>query len=123
MEAFSREDLPIAIQTATSEVRAKEAGDMAMTFYRLAKGADLGRYLHGLPGDACQCPHWGYVIKGTLRIHARDGAHDVTAGQAFYVEPGHRPEALEDTEMFELSPVPALREVGAHIVQQLAGGG
>lgn len=120
MEAFSRDELPIAVRTDAFEVRAKEAGDMAITFYRFKQGADLRGLFHGLRDDACQCPHWGYVISGRLRIHIGDGAHDVAAGQAFYVEPGHAPEALEDTEMFEVSPVAGMREVGEHVVRQLA---
>lgn len=119
METFSRDELPVAIRTDAFEVRAKEAGGMALTFYRFEKGADLRALFHGLRGDACQCPHWAYVISGRLRIHTRDGAHDVAAGQAFYVEPGHAPEALEATEMFEISPVAALREMGEDVFRKL----
>lgn len=120
METITRDELPIAVQTDASEIRVKEAGGMMMTFYRFQKGADLRRYLHGLPGDACQCPHWGYVISGKLRIHTPAGPHDVSAGQAFYVEPGHTPEALEATEMFEVSPAAPLLAVGEHILRQLS---
>ncbi len=121
MEVFNREEMPIALQSDSTEVRAREAGDMAVLFYRCKKGADLGRFMHGLPGDACTCPHWGYVLAGKLRIHTRDGDHDVSRGQAFYVEPGHTPEALEDTEIFEVSPLLAIREVADHVVREMTG--
>ncbi len=119
MQTFSWHELPVALHTDAFEVRAKEAGEMALTFYRFEKGADLRALFHGMQDDACQCPHWGYVISGRLRIHTRDGAHDVAAGQAFYVEPGHAPEALEVTEMFEVSPAAGLRAIGEHVARQL----
>jgi hypothetical protein len=119
MEAFARDELPVALDVGGVEVRAKEAGGMGMTFYRFSSGADLRASLRGLPEDSCQCPHWGYVISGRLRIHTASGPHDVAAGQAFHVEPGHWPEALEDTEMFEISPVAELREVAEHILGQV----
>ncbi|HEU0036041.1 MAG TPA: hypothetical protein VFQ53_35760 [Kofleriaceae bacterium] len=120
MEVFRREDVPLIIDTGNVQIRAREVGGMMMVFYRFAKGADLHPALHGLPGDACTCPHWGYVLSGKLRIHTVDGAREVAAGQAFYVEPGHYPEALADTEMVELSPSQELRVVGEHILRAAA---
>ena len=31
-------------------------------------GTDFGPLLKGLPNDRCPCPHWGYVLKGRLRV-------------------------------------------------------
>jgi hypothetical protein len=120
MEAFFPDEMPVAVKTDRLEVRAREAGEMALTFYRFREGADLREFFHGLRDDRCQCPHWAYVMSGRLRIHTADGPHEVRAGQAFHVEPGHAPEALEDTEMFEVSPIRPLREVGEHLLRQLA---
>ncbi len=119
MEIFGRDDLPVVFEAAGAQIRSTEAGEMTVTFYRLPAGADGRPLLQGLPGHSCHCPHWGYVISGTLRIHTADGQHDVLAGQAFYVEPGHAPEALEETEMFEVSPTPESRELSAYL-QKLA---
>ncbi len=69
----------------------------------------------GMPGRSCHCPHWGYVISGKLRVHAAGGPHDILAGQAFHVEPGHAPETIEDTEMSEVSPTHESREPGAYL--------
>ncbi len=119
MEIFGRDDLPVVFEAAGAQIRSAEAGEMTVTFYRLPAGADGRPLLQGLPGHSCHCPHWGYVISGKLRIHTADGQHDVLAGQAFYVEPGHAPEALEETEMFEVSPTPESRELSAYL-QKLA---
>ncbi len=119
MEIFMPNELPVAFEAAGTEIRSTEAGQMTVTFYRLPAGADGRPLLQGLPGHSCHCPHWGYVTSSKLRIHTADGAHDVLAGQAFHVGPGHAPEALEDTEMFEVSPAPESRELGAYL-QKLA---
>ena len=44
----------------------------------------------GLPDDRCQCPHWGYVIKGSFRVTYLDGPDEiVSAGEVYYLRPGH----------------------------------
>lgn len=120
METIELDDLPVQLSVAGSEVRAKEIGGMSVAFYRFPAGADARPLLQGLPGGFCQCPHWAYVISGRLRIHTAEGARDVRAGQAFHVEAGHAPEALEDTEMFEVSPAAEFRDVMDHSRRQLA---
>jgi hypothetical protein len=120
MEVFVRDELPVVFEAGAAQIRAAETGDMTVTFYRLPAGADARPLLQGLPGDSCHCPHWGYVISGRLRIYTADGPTEVLAGQAFHVEPGHAPETLEDTEMFEVSPTKESREVWAHLQQPVA---
>lgn len=59
----------------------------------------------GLPDDACQCAHWGYLFKGKFSAKYTDGHEEiVTAGEAYYLAPGHVFEALEDCETLEFSP-------------------
>ena len=37
--------------------------------------------LEGLEGDLCQCPHWGYLIEGRIRVSYQDGTQEtVSAG-------------------------------------------
>jgi hypothetical protein len=45
----------------------------------------------GLPGDACQCPHWGVVLKGRQTFRFADHEETFEEGDAFYVGPGHVP--------------------------------
>lgn len=115
MEVFAPDQLPVVFEIAGAQIRSAESGDMTVTFYRLPAGADARPLLQGLPAGTCRCPHWGYVISGRLRIHTADGGHDVLAGQAFHVEPGHAPEAIEDTEMFEVSPTEPSQELVAYL--------
>jgi hypothetical protein len=86
-------------------------GELQVEFERFPGGLDTGPLLEGLPGDACPCPHWGYVFKGRFLIRYADHEEVVEAGDAFYMAPGHVPVFLEDTEMFELSPAGELRRV------------
>jgi hypothetical protein len=120
MQAFSEADAPVVIDVVGVQMRAREFGDMTITFSRLPRSTDLHSILRGLPDDRCPCPHWGYVISGRLRLHTATGEHDVEEGQAFYVEAGHAKEALEDTELFEVSPTVLARALSDHLQQRLA---
>lgn len=119
MKAVRREDVPVAIEGDGVEFRRQEiGGDLTVAFVHFPKGADLRPALAGLPDDLCQCPHWGYVIKGRVKMHTRDGEHVYEAGQAFYWAPGHAPEALEDSDYVDFSPTQELDEVIDHITSQ-----
>ena len=58
----------------------------------------------GLPDDRCQCPHWGHLIKGRMRIKYHDHDEVINAGEVYYLPPGHIPVIEEDSEMVEFSP-------------------
>jgi len=115
---FRREDVPIAIDGGGVEFRRQSAGTMSVAFVRAQKGTDLRPALKGLPDDLCQCPHWGYVLKGKVRMHTKTGHQDYEEGQAFYWAPGHAPEILEDSEYVDFSPTAELDSVIHHIVSQ-----
>ena len=121
MEAFTRETMGVAMEGDGLEIRMEEAGEMTVALFRLPGGTDLRPLLKGLEGDVCQCPHWGYMLKGTVRMHTPSGPKDYEAGQAFYWAPGHAPEALEDVEYVDFSPTQELHAVLNHVQQQAAG--
>jgi hypothetical protein len=78
-------------------------------------GLDTAPLLAGLPGDACPCPHRGYVFSGRFTVRYSDHEETLEAGDVFYLQPGHVPVFLEDTEMLELSPAKELAEVVEHV--------
>ena len=47
--------------------------------------------LKGLPDDRCPCPHWGYVLKGTVTFTFADRSETFETGESFYISPGHTP--------------------------------
>ena len=119
MIAVTREEVPVTIQDGDLEVRTQEiGGGMTTGFFRVPQGTDLRPALKGLPGDLCQCPHWGYLLKGRIRMYTPDGEQDYEAGQAFYWAPGHAPEALEDSEYVDFSPTEQFNPVLDHIKGQ-----
>ena len=116
MKAITRDQAPIEIEDGPLQVRVSEVGGgMSAGFFQIPAGADLRPALTGLSGDLCQCPHWGYLLKGQLRMHTPAGEHTYEAGQAFYWAPGHAPEAIEDCEYVDFSPSDELQHVLDHI--------
>jgi hypothetical protein len=115
MQAFEKQEVPVAIETPDAELRTAEAGGMTIAFMTLKQGADFGPALQGLPDDKCPCPHWGYMLKGRLQMKTNEGEQVYEAGQAFYWGPGHSPVALEDCEYIDVSPTQEFQEVISHI--------
>ncbi|HEX5799667.1 MAG TPA: hypothetical protein VFY02_06130 [Gaiellaceae bacterium] len=107
--------MSVAMEGDGLEIRLEQAGEMTVGFFRLPSGTDLRPLLHGLEGDLCQCPHWGYILKGTLRMHTPTGPKEYRAGEAVYWAPGHAPEALDDVEYVDFSPTEELTAVLAHV--------
>jgi hypothetical protein len=115
MQSMTATDVPVAIKDENVEVRMTEVGEMTISFIRLAAGTDLGPALVGLEGDLCPCPHWGYMLEGTLRMRTAAGEQTFTAGQAFYWAPGHSPTAVTDCAYVDFSPTEQFEPVIRHI--------
>jgi hypothetical protein len=81
-----------------------EWGDMNVAWEAWAAGMDATLFFKGLPDDRCQCPHWGYLIKGRMRVKYRDHDEIINAGEVYYLPPGHIPIIEVDSEMVEFSP-------------------
>jgi hypothetical protein len=81
---------------------------------------DATPLMKGLPDDRCQCPHWGYVIKGGATFRYADREEVFEAGDAFYTPPGHIPVKHEPgTEVVIFSPAEELRKVEAVMMKNL----
>ncbi|HWQ54317.1 MAG TPA: hypothetical protein VN442_11570 [Bryobacteraceae bacterium] len=122
MVGLRREDVAMAIEGNGVELRKQSLGTMTVAFVRAQRGTDLRPVLKGLPDDLCHCAHWGYVLKGKVRMYTKTGHHDYEAGQAFYWAPGHAPEMLEDSEYVDFSPTRDFDEVIQHIKRQAQAG-
>jgi hypothetical protein len=86
-------------------------------FVSFREEADLDEPLQALPGGACQCPHWGYVIEGRVRFVFADVEEVYEAGDAFYTPPGHRPYVDAGTELLQFSPTKELAVLEQAIMQ------
>ena len=99
----SRDELPILFGSDPAAIRGADWGDLRSMVISLPAGTDLAPLLQGLPGDLCPCPHWGYVIKGRIRVTFADRQEVLQAGDLFYLPPGHSPMVEEDVEFVEFS--------------------
>jgi hypothetical protein len=107
----SKNDLPVAIELEDGGVvRQAEWGGMNAELATIKKTLDIIPLFQGLPGNQCQCPHWGYVVKGQIRYRFADREEVFNAGDAYYVGPGHLPIIGDDTEYVEFSPADLFQE-------------
>jgi hypothetical protein len=115
MQAVKHAEMSVRVDGDGVDFRTAELGGMTVGWVRLKEGVDLSGATVGLPDDLCPCPHWGYVLRGTIRMKTRDGYSDYAAGEAFYWSAGHAPIALEDSEYVDVSPTADLEKVIAHL--------
>jgi hypothetical protein len=90
-----------------------------VNFVSFAVDIDSAPFLKGLPDDRCQCPHWGYVLKGRMIYRFADHEEIHEAGDAFYVPPGHIQLADAGTEIVQFSPAEELRPVDEAIMRNM----
>jgi hypothetical protein len=102
--------------------RSSELDGYAVNFVTITQSHDLAPMLAGLPTGKCTCPHWGYVLKGKVIVRYDDHEEVLEAGDAFYMAPGHAPEAEEGTELIQFSPADELAAVEAAISAAMANG-
>jgi hypothetical protein len=90
------------------------------SFVEFRQDLDQTPMLKGLPDDSCQCPHWGYVLKGRLRFRCGDREEVFEAGDAFYLPPGHIGVSNEPGSQYvQFSPSAELAEVSAVIMKNM----
>lgn len=97
-------------------------GGYTVAFETYTQDADLTPFFSGLPDDRCQSPHWGYVLRGQLTYHTAHGDETFTAGEAYYVGPGHTPVLSAGTEVVEFSPTDALRQTMEVVTRNMEAG-
>jgi hypothetical protein len=92
------------VDTGGVVIHSTEWGEMNVALETFPAGTDTAPIFVGLPDDRCQSPHWGYVLKGRVRVRYSDRDEVLETGDAFYMEPGHTTIFEEDTEVVEFSP-------------------
>lgn len=86
-----------------------------INFVSIREDMDLAPMLASLPGGNCSCPHWGYMVKGQMIVSYGDHQETFEAGDAFYMPPGHTPEAKAGAEFIQISPADQLAATEAAI--------
>jgi len=112
--------LPVVLDVPGAKINGRNDGEMTIGHMRMSKGVDFTPLLKGLPHDHCQCPHWGYVIKGKVRVKYQDGNEEIVeGGQVYFWPAGHTVIFEEDTEYVEFSPQQQMTEVLQHVERKL----
>jgi len=100
--------------------RSDEVEGYSVNFTTFHVDMDQTPMLKGLPGDRCQCPHWGYVTKGSFTCRTGDGEETFRAGDAFYLPPAHVGVSNEPgSEMVQFSPTEELRKTEEVIMRNM----
>jgi hypothetical protein len=107
---YALKDLPIVFTEAGIITREAALDDLDVSYEILPANLDLAPLFVGLPDGLCQCAHWGYLLRGRVRVEYIDNEEVIEAGECFYMAPGHLPHFEEDSEWILFSPR------GAHAV-------
>ena len=124
---IAKNDVDVQLQIPGATIRqqmdfgdATGLGRISAEYFTLAGGVDTTPLFQGLDGNACQCPHWGYVLAGSIHIRYADGTEEINrAGDLYYWPGGHTGWSDEGVTFVELSPAEDLRPVLEHVGAQL----
>ena len=94
-----------------------------VAFETYSQDADMSPFFRGLPDDRCQCPHWGYVMKGKVTYRFGDREETFEAGEAYYAPPGHTPTIYSGTEIVEFSPTGDLQKTIEVVTKNMEAAG
>ena len=91
-------------------------------YFTLAAGVDTTPLFEGLHGNLCQCPHWGFVLRGQITTTDASGNKEtVTANDLFYWPPGHNVKVDADAEIVMFSPQAEHTQVIDHMIKKVQG--
>ena len=91
-------------------------------YFTLAAGVDTTPLFQGLEGNLCQCPHWGFVLRGQLTTTDAKGAREtVNANDLFYWPPWHNVKVDADAEIIMFSPQREHSHVINHMIEMVKG--
>ena len=97
-------------------------GTISGEYFTLAEGVDTTPLFQGLEGDLCQCPHWGYVLRGQITTTDATGAQEtVNASDLFFWPPGHNVKVDADAEIVMFSPQDEHSHVINHMIEKVNG--
>ena len=117
----------LAIPGATARLQggfgdATGYGKISGEYFSLGAGVDTTPLFEGLEGNLCQCPHWGYVLRGKITTTDAAGKKEtVTTNDLFYWPPGHNVKVEEDADIIMFSPEREHVAVIDHMKEKLKG--
>jgi hypothetical protein len=89
-------------------------------YFSLSAGVDTTPLFEGLVGDLCQCPHWGFVVRGRLITTDANGTQEtVNENDLFYWPPGHNVRVESDADIVMFSPQREHTHVIDHMIAKV----
>ena len=123
----AKEDVDVKMEIPGAVIRQRtEFGDatglgkFSAEYFSLATGVDTTPLFQGLEGNLCQCPHWGFVLRGRLTTTDADGVQEtVNANDLFYWPPGHNVTVDSDADIVMFSPQHEHSHVIRHMIEKV----
>ena len=123
----AKEDVDVKMEIPGAVIRQRtEFGDatglgkISAEYFSFAAGVDTTPLFQGLEGNLCQCPHWGFVLRGRLTTTDADGVQEtVNANDLFYWPPGHNVKVNSDAEIVMFSPQHEHSHVIRHVIEKV----
>ncbi len=95
-------------------------GKISGEYFSLSEGVDTTPLFVGLEGNVCDCPHWGYVIKGQLTTTDINGVQEsVSANELFFWPAGHNVKVNADADFVMFSPQHEHTHVIDHMIEKV----
>lgn len=123
---IAKEKIPVKMEIPGAVIRMKtEFGDasglgkISGEYFSLSAGVDTTPLFIGLEGNLCQCPHWGYVLKGKITTKDAAGTEEtVNTGDLFFWPAGHNVMVNEDADIIMFSPQHEHTKVINHMIEK-----
>ncbi|HKR30301.1 MAG TPA: hypothetical protein VJT08_07480 [Terriglobales bacterium] len=91
-------------------------------YFTLAAGVDTTPLFVGLEGNQCQCPHWGFLLRGQITMTDAAGRTETVVGNdLFYWPAGHNVRVDTDAEIIMFSPQHEHSVVIDHMIAKVQG--
>jgi hypothetical protein len=95
-------------------------GKISGEYFSLSAGVDTTPLFQGLENNLCQCPHWGFIIKGQITTTDANGTLEtVNTNDLFYWPPGHNVKVDADAEIIMFSPQHEHSHVINHMIEKV----
>lgn len=122
----AKEDVEVRMEIPGAVIRqrmdfgdATGLGKISGEYFTLASGVDTTPLFQGLEGNACQCPHWGFVLRGKITTTDAAGTQEtVKEHDLFFWPPGHNVKVDEDAEIVMFSPQHEHKHVIDHMIMK-----
>jgi hypothetical protein len=119
MPRTTKLEAPVLVDEDVIEGRYVELDGYTVAYETHKADFDPAPLFDGLPGNRCQCPHWGVVVTGRVVFRYADHVETFEAGEAYYGSPDHTPLLCAGTEIIEFSPSVELQQTMAVIGRNL----